>query len=92
MGKYLILFLFLAGSLLAQQNLWRGELDENGKAIVTVKSSPDEVFVFQANVFYKAKWRVVHPSWDDNAVYIDLGPEFARVPYRVVRLKNSENQ
>ncbi len=84
MGRIVVLALFLSGSsLFAESKIFTGKLDARGRAQLVYKVSQNGPFFLQAFVLYKKHWRSMKVFWNNRIIWIDMGPDFKGLKYRV---------
>ncbi|MDH5719079.1 MAG: hypothetical protein OEZ13_00520 [Spirochaetia bacterium] len=83
--RFLIIFFLLQINIVAagENKIWKGKLDDKGKAKIEYKISAEKTVFLQAFIFYKDNWRPVSVFWNDKEIWIDLGPAFKELEYRV---------
>lgn len=80
----MVLFLLAMNqSVFSLTRQFTGKLDENGKASVNFVIEQSKVHFLQAFVLYQKSYRPVKVFYNESIIFIDLGPSFKGLPYRI---------
>ena len=60
-----------------------GKLNSKGSVKIPYSIDTKKVFFIQSFLFYLKNWRPVNAFFNDKHLWLDLGPEYKELPYRM---------
>ena len=77
-----IIFFFIT-PIKGKTYLWKGNLDQNGTVEISFSLPKEKAFFLEGYIYYKKNWRKIPIFWEEKKIWIDLGPPFKEIPYRI---------